>query len=68
MLLGERPTVFFGLVTLARVLQLPPGSALALFALGRTIGWIGHSIERYQANQVIRPRAWYTGPTPVQAP
>jgi citrate synthase len=63
-LLGERPTIFFGLVTLARALDLPAGGAIALFALGRTIGWIGHSIEQYQANQVIRPRARYTGPPP----
>ncbi len=61
-LLGERPTVFFGLVTLAQALHLPPSSAIALFALGRTIGWIGHGIEQYQANQVIRPRARYIGP------
>jgi citrate synthase len=65
-LLGERPTIFFGLVTLARVLNLPPGGAIALFALGRTIGWIGHSIEQYQANQVIRPRARYIGPPPLE--
>ena len=64
-LLGERPTIFFALVTLARALNLPPGGAIALFALGRTIGWIGHSIEQYQANQVIRPRARYIGP-PLQ--
>jgi len=63
-LLGERPTIFFGLVTLARVLNLPLGGAIALFALGRTIGWIGHCIEQYQANQVIRPRARYIGPPP----
>src|SRR3989442_4663073 len=63
-LLGERPTIFFALVTLARALNLPPGGAIALFALGRTIGWIGHSIEQYQANQVIRPRARYIGPPP----
>lgn len=65
-LLGERPTIFFGLVILARALDLPPGSAIALFALGRTIGWIGHSIEQYQANQVIRPRARYVGPSPLE--
>jgi hypothetical protein len=29
-------------VTLALALDLPPGSALALFAIGRTAGWIGH--------------------------
>lgn len=61
-LLGERPTIFFGLVTLAHALHLPAGSAIALFALGRTIGWVGHGIEQYQANQVIRPRARYIGP------
>ncbi len=65
-LLGERPTVFFGLVTLAHALRLPPGGAIALFALGRTIGWIGHSIEQYQANQVLRPRARYIGPPPLE--
>jgi len=31
-LLGERPTIFFGLVTMARALNLPPGGAIALFA------------------------------------
>ena len=65
-LMGERPTIFFGLVTLAHALNLPPGGAIALFALGRTIGWIGHSIEQYQANQVIRPRARYIGPAPYE--
>src|SRR5260370_21410214 len=61
-LLGERPTIFFGLVTLARALNLPSGGAIALFALGRTIVWIGHSIEQYQPNQVIRPRPRYIAP------
>ncbi|HEX2916047.1 MAG TPA: citrate synthase family protein [Chloroflexia bacterium] len=64
-LLGAYPTVFFGLVTLARALKLPSNGAIALFALGRTIGWIGHSIEQYQSNDVLRPRAIYSGP-PVQ--
>lgn len=61
---GQRPTIDFGLVTLARTLDLPPGAALALFALGRTAGWIGHAIEQYQADQIIRPRARYTGRLP----
>ena len=65
-LLGEHPTIFFGLVILAYVLRLPPGGAIVLFALGCTIGWIGHSIEQYQTNQVIRPRARYIGPLPYE--
>jgi citrate synthase len=35
-----------------------------LFALGRTIGWIGHAIEQYQENRMIRPRARYVGESP----
>ena len=62
--LGERPTVDFGLVTLARALGLPPGGALALFALGRTVGWIGHAIEQYADGNLIRPRARYVGEQP----
>ncbi|MDJ0757286.1 MAG: citrate synthase family protein [Ardenticatenaceae bacterium] len=59
------PVIDFALVALARTLQLPPQSALALFALGRTAGWIGHAIEQYQRNQIIRPRARYVGVPPV---
>jgi citrate synthase len=61
---GERPTVDFGLAMLARALRLPPGAALALFAIGRSIGWIGHAIEQYQQDHVIRPRARYIGEPP----
>ena len=60
-LIGERPTVDFGLATLARALELPSGSAVALFALGRTVGWIGHAIEQYESDAIIRPRARYVG-------
>jgi citrate synthase len=60
-LIGERPTVDFGLVTLARTLGLPPGAAVAIFALGRTVGWIGHAIEQYEGGSLIRPRARYVG-------
>ena len=48
-----------------RVLRLPAGSPLTLFAIGRTIGWIGHAIEQYATGQLIRPRAKYVGVMPV---
>jgi citrate synthase len=63
---GEKPTIDFALAALARVLRLPSGSPLTLFALGRTIGWIGHAIEQYATGQLIRPRAKYVGVMPVR--
>ena len=61
------PTIDFGLVTLARTLGLPERTPLALFALGRTIGWLGHAIEEYGAGRLIRPRAAYVGEPPAPA-
>jgi len=63
----EKPTIDFALAALSRVLRLPAGSPLALFAIGRTIGWIGHAIEQYETGQLIRPRAKYVG-APVASP
>lgn len=63
-LLGDKPTIDFALVTASRVLKLPPGAPLILFALGRTIGWIGHAIEQYARDEILRPRARYVGPPP----
>ncbi|WP_415489183.1 citrate synthase [Candidatus Hikarchaeum yamanae] len=33
-----------------------------IFALSRIGGWVGHVIEQYSENRLIRPRANYTGP------
>jgi citrate synthase len=65
-LIGEYPTIDFGLVALAQALGLPPGRAIALFALGRTIDWIGHAGEQYQLDRMIRPRAQYKGRQPLE--
>jgi citrate synthase len=63
-LLGEKPTIDFALVAVARTLKLPPGAPLTLFAIGRSIGWIGHAIEQYALSEIIRPRARYVGEPP----
>jgi citrate synthase len=60
-LTGERPNLDLALATVARALGLPAGGAAALFAVGRTVGWIGHAIEQYASRQLIRPRARYVG-------
>ena len=62
---GERPNLDFALAAAARVLRLPAGAPLMLFAIGRTIGWIGHAIEQYATGQLIRPRAKYVGVVPT---
>ncbi|MCC7361100.1 MAG: citrate synthase family protein [Anaerolineales bacterium] len=66
-LLGERPTLDFALVVLARALRLPPGAPLALFALGRTAGWVAQALEQYALGDMIRPRARYVGVAPAGA-
>jgi citrate synthase len=62
----ERPNLDFGLASVARVLRLPAGSPLTIFAIGRTIGWIGHAIEQYATGQLIRPSAKYVGVAPAE--
>ena len=61
---GRFPTVDFALVTLTRALELPDDTPLTLFAIGRTAGWIGHIIEQYADEKLIRPRARYVGVKP----
>jgi citrate synthase len=64
-LLGEEPNSDFALAVLTRLLGLPEGYGLGIFALGRTIGWLAHALEQYEYNLLIRPRARYTGVMPL---
>ena len=63
-LIDRKANVDFTTVTVERVLGLPKDSALALFLLGRTVGWIAHALEQAAHGALIRPRARYTGPRP----
>jgi citrate synthase len=60
-LTGRHPNVDFALAAAATGLGLPQSSALALFIVGRTVGWIAHAIEQYENGILIRPRARYVG-------
>jgi citrate synthase len=64
--LGAEPTVELALGALARQARLPPDGAFALFALGRSAGWIAHTLEAAAAATLIRPRARYVGPPPTR--
>ncbi|MGA8658595.1 MAG: citrate synthase family protein [Chthoniobacterales bacterium] len=60
------PNIDLALAACARILSLPTGAAFGLFALGRTVGWIGHAAEQHLSGQTIRPRARYVGPLPQE--
>jgi citrate synthase len=63
--LGSEPTVELALAALARRTHLPRDGAFALFALGRSAGWIAHALEAAAGGTLIRPRARYVGPAPA---
>jgi len=65
-LVPQPPNVDFALASVTTALGLSQGSALAIFVIGRTVGWIAHAIEQYQSDVLIRPRARYTGPRPEE--
>jgi citrate synthase len=61
-LTGRHPNVDFALAAAATSLALPRNAALAIFIVGRAVGWIAHTIEQYESGILIRPRARYVGP------
>jgi citrate synthase len=59
---GEPPASDLGLCAVTAALDAPPGTATALFALGRTAGWVAHIREQRSSPALLRPRARYVGP------
>jgi citrate synthase len=56
---GIAPNIDFALLVLEQRLRLPAGAAFAVFAVGRTVGWIAHALEQWRDGTLIRPRAVY---------
>jgi citrate synthase len=61
---GPRPNFDLALGALAVTYGLAPGSAEAVFVLGRCAGLLGHTIEEYRHRFRFRPRAVYVGAAP----
>jgi citrate synthase len=61
-LTGQKPAIDVALACLAEHCQLPDGAAYSLFAIGRSVGWMAHSIEQFLSGSLLRPRAHYIGP------
>lgn len=53
------PNLDAGLVAVRVALGLPRGAASALFALGRSAGWVAHALEQREQGFLLRPRARY---------
>ena len=62
---GDRPTVDYALAVIGRATGAPAHAPLTLFALGRSAGLVAHAIEQYGFGRVLRARAQYVGPPPV---
>jgi citrate synthase len=56
---GLAPNIDFALLMVEKRLRLPTGAAFAIFAVGRTVGWIAHALEQWRDGTLIRPRAVY---------
>ncbi len=56
------PNIEFALAVVAGVAGMIRGAGEAMFAIGRTAGWLAHALEEYDRNIPIRPRCVYTGP------
>jgi citrate synthase len=52
---------------LLEALGFPRDCFTAVFAMGRTGGWVAHSREQALHGRLIRPRSLYQGPQPQQA-
>ncbi|MQQ10665.1 citrate synthase [Epibacterium sp. SM1979] len=55
---GAHPNVTFALACMERRLNLSKGASCALFAIGRSVGWVAHVLEQRKVGPKIRPRAF----------
>jgi len=56
-----KPNVDAALAAACAALDLPIGMGAAIFAIGRTAGWVAHVLEQAETSFVLRPRARFVG-------
>ena len=59
--------VEFYTALLLEALGFPRDGFTAVFAMGRTAGWIAHAREQAMGGRLIRPQSIYVGPRPKEA-
>lgn len=62
---GLAPNFDLALALVGRWLDLPKEAPFALYAIGRTVGWLAHAIEQSASGSPVRARLRYVGPEPV---
>lgn len=63
-----QPSVELALAVLARAFGFTKGASEAIFAVGRSAGWVAHAIEVYQGPSAGPPQFTYIGVDPVPVP
>jgi citrate synthase len=63
---GPPPNVDFGIAAFALLTGMPADAGEAIFAIGRTAGWIAHALEEYgDRPSRFRPSGRYAGRSPA---
>ncbi|HEY6511768.1 MAG TPA: citrate synthase family protein [Burkholderiaceae bacterium] len=62
-----RPNVDVALAAVCGALDLPIGMGPAIFAIGRSAGWVAHVLEQQRSGMLLRPRARFVGDDVVVA-
>ncbi len=63
---GLWPNVDFFSASTYYAMGIPLDLYTPIFAMSRVVGWVGHCLEQYAHNRLIRPRANYVGPKGLQ--
>ncbi|MEM3086705.1 MAG: citrate/2-methylcitrate synthase [Halobacteria archaeon] len=57
------PNVDFYSGLVMHLLGIPAAVFTPIFAVGRAAGWCAHILEQRERNRLLRPKAYYTGPS-----
>jgi citrate synthase len=63
-----KPAVELGIAAMGVAFEFAPGSTEAIFAISRSVGWLGHAIEAYEAPERESPMFNYVGVRPFGPP
>ncbi|MFB6132024.1 MAG: citrate/2-methylcitrate synthase [Halanaeroarchaeum sp.] len=63
---GIAPNVDYFSGTIYQQMDIPTDVYTNLFTISRVGGWMGHMVEQYSDNRIIRPRVQYTGPVDLE--